>query len=150
MMPNQFGNPANPEIHRETTAEEIWVDTDGQVDVIVSGVGTGGTLTGCAQALKPRKPALRMVAVEPEASPVLSGGQPGPHPIQGIGAGFVPEILDTSLIDEISRSRTRRLRDGARGSPSSRASRAASPPAPALAAALKVAQRPEMAGKRSS
>src|SRR5215212_3024334 len=101
ITPNQFGNPANPKIHRETTAEEIWADTEGRVDVIVSGVGTGGTLTGCGQVLKPRKPSLRMVAVEPAASPVLSGGPPAPHPIQGIGAGFVPEILDTSLIDEI-------------------------------------------------
>lgn len=101
IMPDQFGNPANPEIHRRTTAEEIWADTDGKVDVIVAGVGTGGTLTGCGQALRPRKPTLRMVAVEPEASPVLSGGPSGPHPIQGIGAGFVPPILDTSQIDEI-------------------------------------------------
>ena len=101
IMPDQFGNPANPEIHRRTTAEEIWADTDGKVDVIVAGVGTGGTLTGCGQALRPRKPSLRMVAVEPEASPVLSGGPSGPHPIQGIGAGFVPPILDTSQIDEI-------------------------------------------------
>ena len=101
VMPWQFGNPANPAIHRSTTAEEIWADTDGKVDCIISGVGTGGTLTGCADVLKPRRPGLRMVAVEPEGSPVLSGGEPGPHMIQGIGAGFVPEVLDTETIDEI-------------------------------------------------
>jgi cysteine synthase A len=100
-MPWQFGNPANPAIHRRTTAEEIWNDTDGKVDVVISGVGTGGTLTGIGEVLKPRKSGLRMVAVEPVASPVLSGGDPGPHPIQGIGAGFVPDILDTGLIDEV-------------------------------------------------
>jgi len=101
VMPNQFGNPANPEIHERTTAEEIWADTDGRVDVVVSGVGTGGTLTGCGRVLKPRKAGLRMVAVEPAASPVLSGGTHTPHPIQGIGAGFIPEILDTGLIDDV-------------------------------------------------
>ena len=101
VIPDQFGNPANPAIHMRTTAEEIWYDTAGEVDAIVSGIGTGGTLTGVAQALKPRRPGLRMIAVEPEASPVLSGGSPGPHPIQGIGAGFVPEVLDTRAIDEV-------------------------------------------------
>src|SRR5450432_1764272 len=101
IIPNQFGNPSNPAIHVQTTAEEIWFDTKGEVDAIVSGIGTGGTLTGVGQALKPRRPGLQMFAVEPMASPVLSGGQPGPHPIQGIGAGFVPEILDTRLIDEV-------------------------------------------------
>jgi cysteine synthase A len=148
VMPNQFGNPANPDIHRRTTAEEIWYDTAGEVDAIVSGVGTGGTLTGVAQALKPRRPSLRMIAVEPEASPVLSGGAPGPHPIQGIGAGFVPEILDTKLIDEIIKvgndetlAAAKRLAqsEGIPGGISSGA---------ALAATLKVARRPEFAGKR--
>lgn len=100
-VPQQFKNPANPQIHRETTAEEIWRDTDGQVDILISGIGTGGTLTGVAEAIKPRKPGFRAVAVEPTASPVLSGGQPGPHKIQGIGAGFVPDVLRTELIDDI-------------------------------------------------
>ena len=101
VMPWQFGNPANPAIHRRTTAEEIWSDTGGEVDFLISGVGTGGTLTGCAEVLKPRRPSLKIVAVEPQDSAVLSGRAPGPHAIQGIGAGFVPEILDVKLIDEI-------------------------------------------------
>ncbi len=100
-MPQQFRNPANPEIHRRTTAEEIWNDTDGRVDALVAGVGTGGTITGVAQVLKQRKPSFRAIAVEPAAAPVLSGGSPGPHPIQGICAGFVPQVLDMSLVDQV-------------------------------------------------
>jgi cysteine synthase A len=100
-MPQQFKNPANPEVHRRTTAEEIWADTDGQVDALISGVGTGGTVTGVAQVIKARKPSFRAIAVEPAASPVLSGGKPAGHPIQGIGAGFVPDVLDTELLDGI-------------------------------------------------
>jgi len=100
-MPDQFSNPANPEIHRKTTAEEIWSDTDGSVDIFISGVGTGGTITGVSEVIKSRKPSFKAVAVEPADSPILSGGQPGPHKIQGIGAGFVPDVLNTKIIDEI-------------------------------------------------
>lgn len=103
IMPQQFQNPANPEIHRRTTAEEIWRDTDGTVDILVAGVGTGGTITGTGEVLKARKPGLQVVAVEPEGSPVLSGGQKGPHPLQGIGAGFIPDVLNTSIYDEVIR-----------------------------------------------
>jgi len=144
----QFDNPANPDIHFRTTAEEIWRDTGGTVDAVVSGVGTGGTLTGIARALKPRKPSLRMIAVEPEDSPVLSGGLPGPHRIQGIGAGFVPKNLDPTLIDEIVRIgnesafATARLVARIEGVPVGISSGAA------LAAALEVGARPDMAGKR--
>jgi cysteine synthase A len=148
IIPQQFQNPANPAIHRATTAEEIWNDTDGKVDVLVSGIGTGGTVTGVGQVLKARNKALRVVAVEPEDSPVLSGGQPGPHKIQGIGAGFVPDILDRSVIDEIitvgnqtafDTSRKMARMEGIPGGISSGA---------AMAAALEVASRDGMAGKR--
>jgi len=148
VMPNQFANPANPAIHRRTTAEEIWHDTAGKVDAIVSGVGTGGTLTGCGEALKPRLPGLRMIAVEPEASPVLSGGTPAPHPIQGIGAGFVPEILDTSLIDEIIQVSNEESFAAARRLARSEGIPAGISAGAALAATLKLARRAEMAGKR--
>jgi cysteine synthase A len=146
-IPQQFQNPANPEIHRRTTAEEIWKDTDGKVDMIVSGIGTGGTLTGVGSVLKPRKPGLKMIAVEPEDSAVLSGGTPGPHRIQGIGAGFIPEILDTKLIDEVIRigndTAFQTAREAARldGLPVGISSGAA------LAAGLEIGKRPEMAGK---
>ena len=147
-IPQQFSNLANPEIHRRTTAEEIWNDTGGAVDVVVSGVGTGGTITGCAEVLKPRLPGLKMIAVEPEDSPVLSGGAPGPHKIQGIGAGFVPAILKRELIDEVVRIandtafKTARLTAKLEGLPVGISSGAA------LAAALEVGSRPAMAGKR--
>ena len=126
---NQFGSPANPEIHARTTAEEIWFDTNGEVDAIISGVGTGGTLTGVAQALKPRRPGLKFFAVEPAASPVLSGGKPGPHPIQGIGAGFVPEVLNTEAIDEVIQVPTRKLSPPPAAWLGPRVFRVASPPA---------------------
>ncbi len=148
IIPQQFQNPANPAIHRATTAEEIWNDTGGKVDVLVAGIGTGGTVTGVGQVLKARNAALRVVAVEPEDSPVLSGGQPGPHKIQGIGAGFVPDILDRSVIDEIitvgnqtafDTSRKLARMEGIPGGISSGA---------AMAAALEIAARDGMAGKR--
>jgi cysteine synthase A len=146
-MPQQFKNAANPEVHRQTTAEELWRDTDGQIDILVAGVGTGGTITGAGEVLKVRKPGLQVVAVEPEASPVLSGGQPGSHKIQGIGAGFVPQVLNTEVIDEIikvgnddSFEMARRLarEEGLMVGISSGA---------AAIAALHLARRPENAGK---
>jgi cysteine synthase A len=147
IIPQQFENPANPEVHRRTTAEEIWNDTDGKVDVVISGVGTGGTISGIGQVLKPRKPSVRIIALEPEDSPVLSGGQPGPHPIQGIGAGFVPTILDRSVIDEVitigNETAFEMARKVARleGIPVGISSGAA------IAGALEVGARPGMEGK---
>jgi cysteine synthase A len=147
-MPNQFENPANPEIHRQTTAEEIWRDTDGLVDILVAGVGTGGTITGVAEVIKSRRPQFKAIAVEPDASPVLSGGNPGPHKIQGIGAGFVPAVLNTKIIDEVIRvsnddafTTARRLarEEGILCGISSGA---------AVWAALQVAARPENSGKK--
>jgi cysteine synthase A len=146
-IPQQFNNPANPEIHRRTTAEEIWRDTDGKVDILVAGVGTGGTITGISEVLKARKPSFQAVAVEPDASPVLSGGAKGPHPIQGIGAGFVPEVLNTHIYDEVIRvsgedafstAREMARREGLLVGISSGA---------AMWAALQLSRRPENAGK---
>ena len=147
-MPQQFDNPANPEIHRRTTAEEIWRDTGGEVDVLVAGVGTGGTLTGVASVIKPRRPGFRAVAVEPAESPVLSGGAPGPHKIQGIGAGFVPSILDTSLIDEIVRVTNDEAMAMARRAAREEGLFVGISSGAALHAALAVAARPECAGQR--
>ncbi len=146
-VPQQFQNPANPEIHRRTTAEEIWRDTDGQADVLVAGVGTGGTITGVGEVLKARKPTFRCVAVEPDASPVLSGGTKGPHPIQGIGAGFVPDVLNTKIYDEIILVKNDDAFATARRAAREEGLLVGISSGAALWAAVEVARRPESAGQ---
>lgn len=147
-MPDQFSNPANPEIHRKTTAEEIWNDTDGKVDIVVSGVGTGGTITGVSEVIKARKTSFKAVAVEPADSPVLSGGQAGPHKIQGIGAGFVPDVLNTEIIDEIITVTNEQAFQSARELAASEGILCGISSGAAMCAALELARRPENRGKQ--
>jgi len=146
-MPNQFANSANPRVHRETTAEEIWRDTEGKVDILISGVGTGGTITGVAQAIKAKKPSFKAIAVEPANSPVLSGGQKGPHKIQGIGAGFIPEVLEQSLIDDVVTVTNDDAFETARSAAKLEGILCGISSGAAIWAALEVAKRPESAGK---
>ena len=147
LLLQQFKNPANPEIHRKTTAEEIWRDTDGKVDILISGVGTGGTITGISEVLKARKPSFQAIAVEPDASPVLSGGPKGPHPIQGIGAGFVPDVLNTKIYDEVIRVKSEDAFAYARRAAREEGLLVGISSGAALWAAVEVAKRPENAGK---
>jgi cysteine synthase A len=146
-MPQQFNNPANPEVHRRTTAEEIWRDTDGKVDILVAGVGTGGTITGVGEVIKERKPGFQAIAVEPEASPMLSKGTKGPHPIQGIGAGFVPQVLNTAIYDEIITVSNDNAFETARACAREEGLLVGISSGAALWAAMQVARRPENAGK---
>ncbi|HZX26173.1 MAG TPA: cysteine synthase A [Telluria sp.] len=146
-MPQQFNNPANPEVHRRTTAEEIWRDTDGKVDILVAGVGTGGTITGVGEVLKERKPSFRAIAVEPEASPFLSKGTKGPHPIQGIGAGFAPEVLNTHIYDEVLTVPNEAAFETARAAARLEGLLVGISAGAALWAAIRVAERPESAGQ---
>jgi cysteine synthase A len=146
-MPQQFKNPANPEVHRRTTAEELWADTDGKIDILISGVGTGGTITGVSEALKARKPSFQAIAVEPEASPVLSGGTPGPHKIQGIGAGFVPEVLNREAYDDVVRVSNENAYETARRFGKEEGLLLGISGGAAAWAALEVGRRPENAGK---
>jgi len=146
-IPQQFENPANPEVHRKTTAEEIWNDTDGKVDILISGIGTGGTITGIGEVIKARKPSFQCVAVEPDASPVLSGGQAGPHPIQGIGAGFVPKILNTKIYDEVVRVKNDDAMDLARRMAKEEGLLVGISSGAAMWAALEVAKRASSKGK---